>query len=1025
MTSMKIRWNVHEFALSLACILNRRSHIMKTLSVLLPVIVSLAFSSPAFCLTKSIKIGVLAYRGQDEAMKMWSPTAAYLSAHVPNHIFSIVPLGFREFGPAVSDGLVDFVIANTSIYVDLETRYGISRIATLKNKGRHGSFTVFGGVIFCRADRNDIREIADLKGRSFMAVDENSLGGWHAAWKELKDQGIDPHRDFKALQFGNTHDAVVYAVLNGKVDAGTVRTDTLENMAADGSIDLKDFRILHEQRIGGFPFALSTRLYPEWPFARLRHTDDDLAQNVVIALLRIPPDSPAAKAAKITGWTVPLDYEPVHDLLKGLRLGPYKDYGKVTLSAAIRQYWYWVALVLLTVLFMAATTLYVFVLNRRLALSRLRLEEARKDLEQQVQDRTAKLSESEERYRMIVDTALEGIVTIDLQGTIVLANGRMAEMLGRTREEILGRSILSFVHEHEVQDHEKQLSMRQRGKASHYERRFRKKDGSVIWTSATATPLFNQDGTVRGSSGLYTDITERKRSEEALSRSEELMRSVLDSVDEELIMVDRDFRILLANRAYCSQARASLESVIGEHCYEVSHKIKQPCYEAGEECAVDRAFETGEPQTAYHKHPDAAENMHYVEIKAFPLKDASGNVISAIESINDITERYLLEVERIKTHKLEAIGTLAGGIAHDFNNLLQGVFGYVSLAKLAAGNREKSVSALEQAEKALHLSVKLSNQLLTFSKGGKPVKQTLDLRPVIENAAKFALSGARSAYRLAADDDLWMTDADEGQIGQVIQNMVLNADQAMPDGGMVEIRAKNVHAPDRDLSKGLQQGRHIEIAIQDHGCGIPEPMLIRIFDPYFTTKEKGSGLGLATSYSIVKNHNGLIDVQSEVGKGTTFFLYLPAASQERMAEPVLTEVVKASPRTARVLLMDDEQVIRIVTGDMLKELGHTVELAAHGAEAIEKYRSAMRSEKPFDAVILDLTIRSGMGGAETAEKLLEIDPEVMAIVSSGYSDDAVTAIYQEKGFKAILKKPYNLEELRAVLNALLQGRPEQ
>jgi PAS domain S-box-containing protein len=1019
---MKIRWIFHGLALSLARILNRRSYVIKALSVLLPVIASLAFSSPAFCLNKSIKIGILAYRGDDEAMKMWSPTAAYLSAHIPNHSFSIVPLDFREIGPAVSNGDVDFVIANTSMYVDLEKRYGISRIATIKNKGRRGGFAVFGGVIFCRADRNDIREIADLKGRSFMAVDENSLGGWHAGWKELKDQGIDPHRDFKGLQFGSTHDAVVYAVLNGKVDAGTVRTDTLENMEADGSIELKAFRILNERRVEGFPFALSTRLYPEWPFAKLRLTDDDLAQNVVIALLRVPPDSPAAKAAKITGWTVPLDYEAVHDLLKGLRLSPYQDYGKVTLSEAIRQYWYWAALVLFMLLFMAVATSYVFALNRRLAFSRLRLEEARNDLEQKVQDRTAKLSESEERYRMIVDTALEGIITIDLQGTIVLANGRMAEMLGRTREEILGRSILSFVHEDEVKDHEKHLSMKQRGKASHYERRFRKKDGSVIWTSATATPLFNEEGTVRGSSGLYTDITERKRTEEALSRSEELMRSVLDSVDEELIMVDRDFHILLANRVYCNQVKASLESVIGEHCYEVSHKITRPCYEAGEECAVDRAFGTGEPQTVYHKHPDDAENMRYMEIKAFPLKDAAGNVVSAIESINDVTERYLLEVERIKTHKLEAIGTLAGGIAHDFNNLLQGVFGYVSLAKLSAGNGEKSVSALEQAEKALHLSVKLSNQLLTFSKGGKPVKQTLDLRPVIENAAKFALSGARSDYRLAADDDLWMTDVDGGQISQVIQNMVLNADQAMQDGGMVEIRAKNVNAPDRDLPKSLQQGRYIQIAIQDHGCGIPEPMLIRIFDPYFTTKEKGSGLGLATSYSIVKNHKGLIDVQSEIGKGTTFSLYLPAASQERMVEPVLPKVEKVSPRTARVLLMDDEQVIRIVTGEMLKELGHTVELAAHGAETIEKYRNAMKSGKPFDAVILDLTIRGGMGGAETVEELLKIDPEVKAIVSSGYSDDAVIASYQEKGFKTFLKKPYNLEELRVVLNALLQGR---
>ena len=298
---------------------------------------------------------------------------------------------------------------------------------------------------------------------------------------------------------------------------------------------------------------------------------------------------------------------------------------------------------------------------------------------------------------------------------------------------------------------------------------------------------------------------------------------------------------------------------------------------------------------------------------------------------------------------------------------------------------------------------------------GEICKHVVEAERVLADARGITLELSASGHMVAQ--------VDSGKMHQVIQNLVINADQAMPDGGMVEIRAKNVHAPDRGLPKGLQQGRYIEIAIQDRGCGIPGPMLIRIFDPYFTTKEKGSGLGLATSYSIMKNHNGLIDVRSEVGLGTTFFLYLPASSQERIAESVLTEVEMSSPRVARVLLMDDDPVIRTVTGDMLKELGHTVELAAHGAEAIVKYRIAMDSGKPFDAVILDLTIRGGMGGSETAEKLLKIDPEVNAIVSSGYSDDAVIAIYREKGFKAFLKKPYHLEELKAVLNALLQGTP--
>ncbi|MDH4164327.1 MAG: PAS domain S-box protein, partial [Nitrospirota bacterium] len=554
----------------MAGVLNRRSFAIKALSVIVPVIAPLVFCSPAFCLQKTAKIGVLAYRGAAEALQMWSPTAAYLSAHVPNYHFSVIPLTFREIGPAVRNGEVDFVVANTSIYVELETQYGISRIATIKNKSRLGGFTVFGGVIFCRTDRRDIREIGDLKGRSFMAVDETSLGGWQAAWKELKGHGIEPHRDFKGLRFGDTHDAVVHAVLNGKVDAGTVRTDTLEHMAADGKIDLQAFRIINEQRVEGFPYALSTRLYPEWPFAKLRHADNELAQKVVIALLRLAPDSRAAKAAKIMGWTVPLDYEPVHELLKGLRMGPYKDYGKITLSAAIRHHWHWAALALLTVLLMAAATSYVFALNRRLALSQGRLEEAKNSLEREVRDRTAKLSESEERYRLIVDTSLEGIITIDPRGEIVLSNNRMAEMLGRTREELLGGLLVSFVHEDEALDHEKQHNLWLQGKTSYYERRFRKKDGTVTWTSATATPLFNQDGTLRGASGLFTDITERKKAEKDLQRERDRAERYLDIAGVMFATLNTEGEICLVNKKGCSILGYDDESeLLGRDWFEV------------------------------------------------------------------------------------------------------------------------------------------------------------------------------------------------------------------------------------------------------------------------------------------------------------------------------------------------------------------------------------------------------------------------------------------------------------------------
>jgi CheY-like chemotaxis protein/anti-sigma regulatory factor (Ser/Thr protein kinase) len=270
---------------------------------------------------------------------------------------------------------------------------------------------------------------------------------------------------------------------------------------------------------------------------------------------------------------------------------------------------------------------------------------------------------------------------------------------------------------------------------------------------------------------------------------------------------------------------------------------------------------------------------------------------------------------------------------------------------------------------------------------------------------------------LVLDKDIRTIEADEGQIGQVIQNIVLNADQSMPLGGMIRVSVRNMHAaaitaPPADLSGDL-----VQISIRDQGIGIPAEHLTRIFDPYFTTKEKGSGLGLATSYSIVKNHGGLVRVQSEVGKGTTFFIYLPASRAQ--GEEPNRPAISATIRKGRILVMDDEEIIRTVADELLAAIGHEAAFAENGETALEAYRAARDAGRPFDVVILDLTIRGGMGGLETLIKLMEIDPGVRAVVSSGYSDDAALSNYLEQGFRAFLKKPYNMEELQSTLNALL------
>jgi PAS domain S-box-containing protein len=544
-------------------------------------------------------------------------------------------------------------------------------------------------------------------------------------------------------------------------------------------------------------------------------------------------------------------------------------------------------------------------------------------------------------------------------------------------------------------------------------------DSGRAWTmEASAIVRCDAEGRPSGIFGTAQDVTTRELVEARLRESEEFIRSILDTVDEGFIVVDRDYRIVTANDAYCRNLGLARADVIGQTCFSTSHGQPLRCSCSDVDCAVQRAFATGQPQASAHEHRDREGRRHVVETKAYPMKDRDGAVRSVLETINDVTERHMLEEERLKTQKLQSIGTLAGGIAHDFNNLLQAVFGHIAMAKLRADRPGEVLEILERSETSLRQAVGLTSQLLTFARGGKPVRRPTDLRPVIENAARFSLSGARSALRLAVAADLWPGEVDEGQIAQVIQNVVLNADQAMPEGGEIIVRAINVPEGSGPLPRGLAAGDYVRVTVQDRGGGIPDAVLGRIFDPYFTTKAAGTGLGLATSYSIVRNHGGVIEVATELGVGSTFTIYLPARHSGRREAPKAEERASAATR-GRVLVMDDEEILRRVTAQLVHSLGHEVEVARDGQEALDLYRAALEAGRRFDVVILDLTVRGGMGGAEAMRRLCELDPTVTAIVSSGYSDDATMADHLTQGFKAFLQKPYGLQALNQAIGALL------
>lgn len=355
-----------------------------------------------------VRIGVLALRGPDQAMAMWSATCGYLAGRLPEHRFRIIPLGFDQIHLAVRQRSIDFVLANPAFYVELENLYGVSPVVTVRNRhdGEVG-FSEFGGVIFTRADRGDIRTIQDLTGKSLTAVDQTSFGGWLVNERELRRKGIDPESSFRSLRFLGTHDAVVYAVRDRQADAGTVRTETLERMAAEGKIRLSDYFVLNQRRVEGFPLLLSTALYPEWPLAKLRGVPDQLAVQVAVALLQMPPDDPAALASQSRGWTLPLNYQPVHDALRELHVGPYEHLGEFTPREVLARYWHWLVLGSLLALLAMGTAAYVARMNRRLRVQQDQLQTLNTGLEARVQERTERverLLSREQFLRRIVET---------------------------------------------------------------------------------------------------------------------------------------------------------------------------------------------------------------------------------------------------------------------------------------------------------------------------------------------------------------------------------------------------------------------------------------------------------------------------------------------------------------------------------------------------------------------------------------------------------------------------------------------
>jgi signal transduction histidine kinase len=514
---------------------------------------------------------------------------------------------------------------------------------------------------------------------------------------------------------------------------------------------------------------------------------------------------------------------------------------------------------------------------------------------------------------------------------------------------------------------------------------------------------------------LTREVEARKAAEEASLQSVSLLRATIESTNDGILVVDKAGRIVDWNKRFLELWRIPVDLISSRDDDQLLAYVLEQLTNPDEFVAKVKELYT-QPEE------ESLDILRFKDGRIFERysrpQQMNNEIVGRVWSFRDITERKRVEEELLKAQKLESLGVLAGGIAHDFNNLLTGIMGNVSLAKMYVDPTGKAYPRLGEAEKACSQTKGLTQQLLTFAKGGSPIKKVDSMTRIIMDSAGFVLRGSNVRCTFSLPEDLWDVEVDGGQMSQVINNLIINADQAMPDGGIITVHAENVTLG-HDENLPLPEGKYVHISIRDQGIGIPGENLSKIFDPYFTTKKKGSGLGLAGVYSILMKHNGHVGVESKPGSETTFHIYLPATEKRFVEENSLPEQGEPCKGKGRILIVDDEKVVRQTAREILEHLGYQADVCEDGTAALNLYREARESGIPYAFVFMDLTIPGGMGGKVTMKKLLEIDPDVKGVVTSGYSNDPILAHYREYGFCGVIVKPFTVDEIIAALETLL------
>ena len=619
----------------------------------------------------------------------------------------------------------------------------------------------------------------------------------------------------------------------------------------------------------------------------------------------------------------------------------------------------------------------------------------------------AQLMKRGDFFKNLIEMSPDGIL-VHSKGRFIFSNPAGLKLLGgKTFEEIEKRSVIDFVHpdyREAVLKRISNLEDEQIDVPPSIEKLI-KLDGTVICAEVSGRPIKFKD--INANLLVVRDVTQELEDKERLAESELRKTAILKAIPDLVFIIDsqgifRDFNIPADIQMYLPRPE-----IIGTKLEEILPENVLKEYMA----KIHATLMTKKTNFLEYEYQIPNSIQTYEARFIYYQKDQ----VMAIT--RNITRKRAEEEEQQRTKKLESIGFLAGGIAHDFNNILAKILGNANLAKLEDDTPDEVLKFLNEIEHATLQAKKLTQQLLTFSKGGEPITKVESIKGLLEESISLFLSGSKSKVITNYSIEQMNVEVEAGQIEQVISNLIINADQSMPEGGLIEINVDNIQINDDNNNNGMITGKYVRIEITDHGMGIAEENKKRIFEPYFTTKKDGSGLGLTTSYSIVKRHHGYIQVESMEGKGSSFTVYLPT-TEKKLIENQLGKQNKMF-FSGKVLIMDDSVDIQQMLGKMLKKLGFTVEIANNGEEAIAKYKMAIDKKSPFSLVIIDLTIPGGIGGKATLEQILQIDANAKAIVSSGYSNDPIMAKYREFGFSGILPKPYTIKELRNVISTII------